>query len=261
MIRRQRRVPFRKERERAWWLLLVACAAAGLWAIAQVLAWPIPVRAALALTAAAVALVVPELRARRAAIQRQEQLVARVEVPGRDGRLRPVCEVSDEDLRVHTSRVDVPYIARDKQREVDGALLARRPLLIVGHSMAGKTRLAASRVRALCPNAALLAPLRVADLRAFVENRLEFADTVVWLDDLERFLTGENWLDPGLLDVLVASGAYVVATIRRHALEVYRPSDEVRPPQWETISRFTRVDLGGWCRTAVGGQPLVPERR
>jgi hypothetical protein len=59
----------------------------------------------------------------------------------------------------------------------------------------------------------------------------------------ERFLTGDRWLDPGLLDALVAKGAVVVATIRRNALTVYRPRDEARLPQWETISRFTRVDL------------------
>jgi AAA ATPase domain len=242
-MRRQRHQPFRKERERAWWLLLVACAAAGLWAVAQVLAWPIPARAALAAVAAAVGLIVPEFRARRAAVQRQEQLVDRVEVRGRRGRLPQVREVSDAQLRVHASRLEVPYIERDKQAEVDSALVARRPLLIVGHSMAGKTRLAAFRVRKLCPDAALLAPLPGVALRELVENRLDLADTVVWLDDLERYLTGENWLDPGLLDALVAGGAQVVATIRRNALDVYRPRNEARPPQWETVSRFKRVEL------------------
>jgi uncharacterized protein len=66
---------------------------------------------------------------------------------------------------------------------------------------------------------------------------------VVWLDDLDRFLTGGSWLDPGLLDTLSAADAVVVATIRRNALEVYRPSNKTRPPQWDTISRFKRVDL------------------
>lgn len=232
MTRRRQRVPFRRERERAGWLLLVACLAAGLWAAAQVLAWPIPARAALAVFAAVVALTVPELRARRAADQRREQLMTRVEVHGRDGWLPQVSEVSDAQLRVHASRVDVPYIERDKQREVDRDLMARRPLLIVGHSMAGKTRLAASRVRALYPDATLLAPLPGTALRELVESGLDLVNAVVWLDDLERFLTGESWLDPGLLDTLVARGAVVVATIRRNALTVYRPRDEARPPQW-----------------------------
>jgi hypothetical protein len=151
--------------------------------------------------------------------------------------------VSDSQLRIHASRLEVRYIERDKQAEVDSALMARRPLLIVGHSMAGKTRLAGSRVRELCPDATLLVPLPGAALRELVAHRLELANTIVWLDDLERFLTGENWLDPGLLDALVVGGAEIVATIRRNALEVYRPSDEARPPQWETVSRFTRIDL------------------
>lgn len=239
-------MPFPRERERAWWLLLVGlvgCVAAGLWAVAPVLGWPIPVRVALTALAAVVGLVVPELRARRAADQRQERLVARVEVRGRKAWLPRVRDVSDAELRVHASRLEVPYIARDKQADVDSALLARQPLLIVGHSMAGKTRLAASRIRALLPDATLLAPLPGAALRELVDNRLHLADTVVWLDDLERFLTGESRLDPGLLGTLSAAGAVVVATIRRNALEVYRPSNRARPPQWETISRFKRVDL------------------
>lgn len=190
-----------------------------------------------------VALVAPERRARRAVAHQQGQLVARVEVRGHKGRLPQVREVSDAQLRVHASRVDLPYIARDKQAEVDDALLARHALLIVGHSMAGKTRLAASRVRTLLSDAALLAPLPGAALRELVDNRFALANTVVWLDDLERFLTGESWLDPGLLDALVAGGAEVVATIRRNALEVYRPSNDARPPQWETVVRFERVDL------------------
>ena len=243
VMRRQQRLPFRADRAHAWWLVLVACAAAGLWAVAQVLGWPVPARAALAAFAAVVALVVPELRERRSAAQRQEQLVARVEVRGRHGRLPQVREVTDAQLRVHATRFDVPYIARDKQAEVDAALRARQPLLIVGHSMAGKTRLAAARVRALCPDAVLLAPLPGSALRELVDNRLNLSNTVVWLDDLDRFLAGENWLDFGLLDVLVVGGAHVVATIRRNALEVYRPRDEVRPPQWETVSRFHRVGL------------------
>jgi hypothetical protein len=170
-MRRQQRMYFRRERERAWWLLFVACVAAALWAVAQVLAWPIAARAALAGVAAVVALIVPELRARRAAEQRREQLVARVSVRGRKGWLPHVRDVSDAELRVHASRLEVPYIARDKQAEVDSALLVRQPLLIVGHSMAGKTRLAASRVRALLSNATLLAPIPGPALRELVDNR------------------------------------------------------------------------------------------
>src|SRR5579859_6673734 len=179
---RRQRLPFRTGRAYAGWLLLVACAVAGLWAVAQVLGWAVPVRAALAVVAAVVALVVPELRERRSAAQRQEQLVARVEVRGRQGQLPQVREVTNTQLRVHAAQFDVPYIVRDKQVEVDAALLARQPLLIVGHSMAGKTRLAVARIRALCPDAALLAPLPGGALRELVDNRLDLADTVVWLD-------------------------------------------------------------------------------
>ena len=240
---RRRQWHFRRERERAWWLLLMACVAAGLWAVAQVLQWPVPARVGLAAAAAMIALAVPEIRSRLAARQRQEQLVTRVEVRGHDGWLPQVGAVSDIDLRVHAAQVELPYIMRDKQAQVDDALRTRQPVLIVGHSMAGKTCLAAARVRALFPDATLVAPVPGAALRELVDNRLNLANTVVWLDDLERYLSGEKALEQGLLATLNAAGAVTVATIRRNALEVYRPSNAARPPQWDTISRFTRVDL------------------
>jgi hypothetical protein len=112
MMRRRPHLPFRADRARAWWLLLVACAAAGVWAVAQVLAWPIPARAALAAAAAVVALIVPELRERRAAAQRQEQLLTRVEVRGGGGQLPAVLEVTDTQLRVHAAQLN----ARPRKR-------------------------------------------------------------------------------------------------------------------------------------------------
>lgn len=47
-----------------WWLLAAAVLFAVLWAVAQVLTWPVGARAVLAGLAASAALLVPELRAR-----------------------------------------------------------------------------------------------------------------------------------------------------------------------------------------------------
>jgi hypothetical protein len=234
---------FQGERERAIWLLVVACAAAALWAIAQVLGWPVAVRALLAVVGAVVALLVPEIRSRRAVATRRERLLHRVELSTADRRLPRVRDASLQQFRVHASRIDVPYIGRDQEAEVDAALSAGRPVLVVGHSMAGKTRLAANRVAHLFPDALLLAPLPGNALREFMDEGFQLDGAVVWLDDLDRYLSSDNWLDPGLLDRVVSAGAVVIATIRRHALELYRPTDKEHPPQWEAISRFSRVEL------------------
>jgi hypothetical protein len=137
----------------------------------------------------------------------------------------------------------VPYIKRDKEAGVDAALSARRPVLIVGSSMAGKTRLAAARVAAMFPDAFLWAPLPGNTLRELLDEGLDIHNFVTWLDDLDRYLTGDSWLDPGLLDRITDAGSIVIGTIRRSAFEIYRPRETLRPAQWETLRRFTRIDI------------------
>jgi energy-coupling factor transporter ATP-binding protein EcfA2 len=194
--------------------------------------------------AAIVGLAIPELRAVGAQADRRQQLLRRLEVPGHGNALPRVRDVGLDELRVHAARVAIPYIERDMQDAVDGAVIAGRPLLIVGHSMAGKTRLAAQRVGALLPDAKLLAPRSSATLRELVVDAgLDLANVVVWLDDLERFLRGESALDGGLLDQIREAGGVVVATMRLIELEFYRPRNSTRPPESEVLRRFERVTL------------------
>ena len=109
--------------------------------------------------------------------------------------------------------------------------------------MAGKTRLAAERIHQLLPDAQLLVPQSGVALREVVDAGLELTDVVVWLNDLERFLRGENALDTALLDRLLHSRAVVVSTIRMSELEGYRPGNDAQPPEWEVIRRFERLTL------------------
>jgi hypothetical protein len=181
------------------------------WAVAQVLQWPVAARATLAGLAAAITVLVPELRALGARADRRDQLLARLEVPGHGQVLPRVRDASLDQWRVHTARTLVPYIPRDAETKVDSALKARRPLLLVGHSMAGKSRLAAERLTYALPDAQLLAPRPGSALRDLVVDAgLKLTGVVVWLDDLERFLRGDNALDVGLLERLVSAGAVVV---------------------------------------------------
>ncbi len=230
-------------RERAWWLLAAAVLFAVLWAVAQALKWPGWALAVLGGLAAAAALVMPELRARfkqddtRAALV--EQAVA---VPGGPARLPLVREAGLAQLRVHAAQVQVPYVERDVQHAVAKALGPGRAVLLVGHSMAGKTRLAAQVVHQRFPDAPLLVPESGKALRELVGEGLDPAGVVVWLDDLERFL-GEDGLTFGLLARLTRDKAILVATIRSEAREGYRPRKDLRPPEWEVLEAFTQIDL------------------
>jgi tetratricopeptide (TPR) repeat protein len=233
-------------RERSWWLLLAAVLAAVLWAIAQVLGWPVWARAVLAGLAAALAVIVPELRTWFGQDDTRSQLVEqRVAVPGgRHGRRRLplVHSVRLDQLRVHAARVQVPFIKRDQQRKLEEVVGRGKAALVVGHSMSGKTRLAAEVIKHKFSDAQLLSAESGKKLRELFDGELDPTGIVVWLDDLERFL-GEDGLTVGLLNRLTTGGAIVVATIRVEQRETYRPRDELRPPEWEVLQQFSEISL------------------
>jgi hypothetical protein len=210
-------------RERAWWLLAAAVLFAGSWAVAQALKWPGWALAVLGGLAAAAALVVPELRARFKQDDTRAALVERaVTVPGGPARLPLVREAGLAQLRVHAAQVQVPYVQRDAEQTVAETLGPGRAVLLVGHSMAGKTRLAAQVVHQRFPDAPLLVPESGQALRHLVDEGLDPAGVVVWLDDLERFL-GPDGLTVGLLARLTRGKAILVATIRSQAREASGP--------------------------------------
>jgi TPR repeat protein len=230
-------------RERAWWLLAAAVLVAVLGALAQLLAWPLQVWLALTGLAAAAALVVPELRARFKQDDTRAALVTKaVAVPSQQNRLPLVREAGLTQLRVHRAQVQVPYVERDVQQQVAAALGWGRSVLLVGHSMAGKTRLAAQVMRQRFPDAPLLIPESGKALRELVGEGLDPAGVVLWLDDLERFL-GPDGLTIDLLTRLASGKSLLIATIRSQMREAYRPRKELRPPEWEVLEAFTRIGL------------------
>jgi hypothetical protein len=87
--------------------------------------------------------------------------------------------------------------------------------------------------------------------------------TVVWLDDLESYLTATQQLRLSWLTELERAGCRVVATIRASEYERFQPAGEVRSPQWEVLERFALVrledDQAEQDRIAdtVGGDPAA----
>ena len=77
-------------------------------------------------------------------------------VSGGHGRLPRVRDVGLDQLRVHAARVQVPYIERDQQDKLEEAVGPGQAVLVVGHSMSGKTRLAAEVIKRKFPDALLL---------------------------------------------------------------------------------------------------------
>ena len=150
--------------------------------------------------------------------------------PAQDaGMARPsgAVRVSEADLRrlgVHAA-ISVPgvpdevlpeYVPRDTDAAGSGvraklAAAAERGgfVLLVGGSSVGKTRCAAEAVRALLPDWWLVhpgGPAEVAALAAAPPER-----TVVWLDELQRYLDGKGGMADGTVRALLgASGPVVI---------------------------------------------------
>ncbi|WP_257919491.1 tetratricopeptide repeat protein [Amycolatopsis iheyensis] len=152
-----------------------------------------------------------------------------------------VGELSLADLRVHAAVVDVPYLPRPaKEREVGEHLRARRPVLIVGPSMVGKTRLAAAVVARTLPDEPLLLPDTPTALSDLDKADVIPDGQVIWLDDLDRFFAGG--LSAGLVRRLGASN-WLVATLRAHEWDRFQPTDQLRPPEWDVLRLFELVVL------------------
>jgi hypothetical protein len=157
-------------------------------------------------------------------------------------RLRTVAETDLRMLRVHRAVMDLPYLhRRAKEQEVREHFLARRPVLLVGSSMVGKTRLAAALVRELYADRPVLIPDTTTALAALDEADMLPGDHVIWLDDLDRHLSGGS-LTAGLIMRLAERNA-VVATLRAREWDRLQPTDQLRPPEWDALSVFEMVTL------------------
>lgn len=108
------------------------------------------------------------------------------------------------------------YVPRDCDARLERALAQGGLVLLEGPSAAGKSRTGYEVLRRFPANRQLLVPKEAGSLRELVDAGYEVRDTVVWLDDLERFL-GAGGLDPHLLHRICPASrtdVVVLATIR-----------------------------------------------
>jgi len=66
--------------------------------------------------------------------------------------------MADPEARVHRAIVRLPYIRRDVENEIRTYLASGQPVLLVGPSMVGKTRIAATLIKEMLPTRDLLIP-------------------------------------------------------------------------------------------------------
>ncbi|GAA2916155.1 hypothetical protein [Actinoplanes cyaneus] len=110
-----------------------------------------------------------------------------------------------------------PYVPRDLDAELRTAITAAAGagaggmVLLSGGSSVGKTRALFETARSVLPEWWLLHPVDAAAVRAFAQAPAP--RTVVWLDELQRYLDQPGGLPAGLVGGMLAAGVVVLATL------------------------------------------------
>ena len=178
------------------------------------------------LTAVITAGVPVSLSALTAAMQRRTDTakVTRQAVQGVVGiKLPMVKEAKDLDTRVHRAVLPIPYIRRDAEGEARSHLEAGQPLLLVGSSMVGKTRMAVSFIRGMFADRTLVMPDSMSALASLDAADVELRGAVIFLDDVNR-LVGAGGITDGTLLRLGAAGNVIVASIGAADYDRYQPT-------------------------------------
>jgi TPR repeat protein len=109
-----------------------------------------------------------------------------------------------------------PYVPRDRDEQIDQALMGGGLVIVEGRSGSGKSRVAAEAVRRVAADRQLLIPAGPDELAALSEPPGRLHSAVVWLDNLERF-GGPGGLDLPMLERLCPQerqDVVIVATLR-----------------------------------------------
>ncbi|KAA9151173.1 tetratricopeptide repeat protein [Amycolatopsis acidicola] len=115
-----------------------------------------------------------------------------------------------------------PYVPRTADAQLDRALAKGGLVVLQGDSASGKTRSAYEAVRRNASRLGwrtLLIPRDTAALRTLASTSTGLTETVLWLDDLDRYLSTDS-LDDGLLGALCPPGrpdVVLLATLRTGA--------------------------------------------
>ena len=149
-----------------------------------------------------------------------------------------------EALRVHRSDRDITeFVPRDIQNQLVEQLNNGMPVLIEGPSMSGKTRLALETIRSHWPDVPCWFPRDDDDIEKLLSsNQQPAANTVILLDDLDRFLSNQS-LTLGLLDQWVNNSCIIIATMMHSQYIKHSDRANEEFSGWETVNRFTRITL------------------
>jgi hypothetical protein len=237
-----------KSRQRGWQALVSTVGVIVVAGAVAVAKWPHAWWWLTLVTAISGALIVPTVSAINGRLEQRSDTAKLVRkgfqgtIGGRGERL-PTVDHANLDARVHRAVLPIPYVHRDEETRIRELLERRRPVLVVGSSMVGKTRMAITVVKDMFGTRTVLIPDSKNALASLDAADIPITDSVIWLDDVER-LIGADGITDGALRRLVAAGNMIVATIRAGEYDRYRPTDQLRPTEWDVLSVFEHVFVG-----------------
>lgn len=203
-----------------WWLLLALCAVAG---VGTPLVWWLRQRAA-------------------SWDQREHAVEATIRSAFDAGALPRTGDSTLQLFGVHRAPLHMTYLTRNAHAEIVTTLQTGEPTLLLGHAMAGKSRLGAEVVRQHYPELPLVVPAPPRGLAQLFSAGGSPMRTVIWLDDLERYL-GDDLFRVEWLDRAIHAENIVVATMRSRPYEQFLPHGDLQRAQWELLERFRPVWL------------------
>lgn len=145
------------------------------------------------------------------------------------------------------------FISRDVTEQLCEAVRRDRFVLLVGESTAGKTRAVYEAMRELFPDHRLIQPAGREAIPAAVQLVRETPASVLWLDDLERFLGADGLTGAAVNSILTLPDRtrYVLATMRaeEYSKHTGRPGHADNPGReairrgWDVLRLATRITL------------------
>ena len=148
------------------------------------------------------------------------------------------------ELRVHNSDRDISeFLPRDIQEELTQNIERCTPVLIVGPSMSGKTRLVVETVRKNYPSTPVWFPKGDDDIQRLVDAaQSPRRESIIILDDVDRFLSNQT-LSLGQLNMWIRESCIVIATMMRSSYATWRDGAKDKPPGWDVANRFTILEM------------------
>ena len=148
--------------------------------------------------------------------------LARQVLQGTAKGILPLARESDAlTTRVNQSILPIPYISRDAEEVIKGHLYSDSPVLLVGSSMVGKTRIATVIIKEVFGDRGLVVPDSMTALAALDSADVNLQGTIIFLDDIERLIGSGGITDGALRDL--ASRNAIVATIRTAEYARFQP--------------------------------------